>query len=79
MRRGAPEGEPKTSEDPDRLAPLGRPEGKPAEVSDVEQSDFSGEHEDTAVSKRITAGEDEREAESPKGWAGLEPDRRPIA
>jgi hypothetical protein len=47
------------------LRPLGDPAGEP---------DIAGEHEDTAVDKRIVAGEDEeREPESPRGWAGADP------
>ena len=47
----------------------GAPEGDP---------DFADEHADTAVSKDITAGQDDTEPESPTGWSGLEQhDERP--
>jgi hypothetical protein len=61
-------------------APLGQP---PSERDDPDQPtdapsdpDFAGEHEDTAVDKRITSGtDDDSEPESPAGWSGLEPDK----
>ncbi|MDR7276821.1 hypothetical protein [Catenuloplanes atrovinosus] len=51
------------------------PLGQPAGVADPEPDpDFAGEHEDTAVSKDITGGQDEdAEPEAPGGWSGMEP------
>jgi hypothetical protein len=46
------------------LRPLGDPAGEP---------DIAGEHEDTAVDKRIVSGDDDGEPESPRGWAGADP------
>jgi hypothetical protein len=48
----------------------------PADTADearADAPDFAGEHNDTAVDKRIIEGEDdEREEESPRGWSGME-------
>jgi hypothetical protein len=49
----------------DNREPIGDP--------DDDQADFAGEHDDTAVDEEITSGDDDREPESPRGWAGLEP------
>jgi hypothetical protein len=43
--------------------PIGDPDG---------DADFAEEHEDTAVDRDITAGRDEGENESPRGWDGQE-------
>jgi len=40
-------------------------------------ADFAGEHQDTAVDEDITGGRDDREAESPRGWSGLDRDAPP--
>jgi hypothetical protein len=67
--------------------PVQEHSGEEDDVSDVrepigdpddeggQQADFAGEHDDTAVDEDITTGDDagEREPESPRGWAGLEP------
>lgn len=65
--------------DRQHLSPLHRPENDdPADPAAADEPDFASEHEDTAVSKRITSGTDsDREPESPEGWGGLEPQRRP--
>ena len=52
----------------ERLPALGQAPG----AADDDDPDFAGEHEDTAVSKDVTAGRDDAESESPAGWAGLE-------
>ncbi|MEV1286466.1 hypothetical protein [Micromonospora sp. NPDC049679] len=51
------------------LPALGQPDAEPAPESD---DDFAGEHDDTAVDEDILTGVDDREPESPRGWAGLE-------
>jgi hypothetical protein len=53
---------------------IGQPAGDPTDTSTVGAPDIAGEHEDTAVDKRITAGRDggDRETESPDGWAGMD-------
>ena len=53
------------------LRPLGQPTTDPGDPAD--EPDIAGEHEDTAVDKRIVAGDDEGEPESPRGWAGADP------
>jgi hypothetical protein len=60
----------------EKATPLGTPEhGTPDPDPDP---DFADEHADTAVSKDITAGDDDTEPESPDGWSGLEQhDERP--
>jgi hypothetical protein len=40
-------------------------------------SDFAGEHQDTAVDPDITAGDEPGEQESPEGWDGLDGDSAP--
>ena len=46
------------------------------EIDDAD-SDFATEHQDTAVSKDITAGTDDKETESPEGWSGQDQDGPP--
>lgn len=54
------------------LPALGQPAGDPGDTA-TGSPDIAGEHEDTAVDKRITAGTDpDREPETPSGWAGQE-------
>jgi hypothetical protein len=53
----------------DRLPAIGHPSQEPERD---EEPDFAEEHEDTAVDEDIVSGENEREEESPKGWAGME-------
>ncbi|MEH1126879.1 hypothetical protein [Micromonospora sp. CPCC 206061] len=54
------------------LPPLGQPEDAEPEP---DTEDFAAEHDDTAVDEDITGGRDgDREPESPRGWAGLEPE-----
>jgi hypothetical protein len=52
--------------------PLGRAPGDTTPPDTGEADDFASEHDDTAVDEAITAGRDRGEAESPRGWAGLE-------
>jgi hypothetical protein len=64
--------------DRQHLPPLGQPENDPTEPVVSDEPDFASEHEDTAVSKRITSGDDtDREPEAPEGWGGLDPERGP--
>jgi hypothetical protein len=53
--------------------PLGQPAGDPTDTEPGEP-DFAGEHEDTAVDKRIITRDEPREPESPDGLGGMEPD-----
>ncbi|HWG97903.1 MAG TPA: hypothetical protein VNV66_00935 [Pilimelia sp.] len=60
-------------QEPGRLA-IGHPAGDPTDTSTTGEPDIAGEHQDTAVDRDITSGaDDDREPESPRGWAGLEP------
>lgn len=55
------------------LAALGRPAGDTSADTSTDD-DFAGEHEHTAVDRRIISGTDaEREEESPRGWSGMDP------
>jgi len=47
--------------------------GQPPGAADDDEPDIAGEHEDTAVDKDVITGDDQREPESPDGWAGMEP------
>ncbi|MBY8873312.1 hypothetical protein K7640_15875 [Micromonospora sp. PLK6-60] len=53
----------------ERLPALGQP---PEGTDTLPEPDFANEHEETAVADDIITGEDreEREPESPRGWAG---------
>jgi hypothetical protein len=51
--------------------------GDPDEDSDGAESDFASEHDNTAVDEDITSGQDDGEEESPRGWAGLDPETAP--
>jgi hypothetical protein len=46
------------------------------EVDDAE-SDFASEHQITTVDPGITAGRDEGETETPRGWDGMDTDSTP--
>ena len=57
----------------ERLPAIGHPPQDPQAPTVNDQPDFAAEHEETAVDEDIITGEDEeREDESPKGWAGME-------
>ncbi|MBO4205512.1 hypothetical protein [Micromonospora echinofusca] len=55
----------------EHLAALGQPPAAPDPDADP---DFANEHEETAVASDVITGEDEdeREPESPQGWAGMQ-------
>jgi hypothetical protein len=47
--------------------------GQPADDSSIEDDqDFADEHSSTVVDDDAAAGTDDTEAESPKGWSGLD-------
>ena len=50
--------------------------GDPDDTFDAD-SDFAGEHNDTAVDTDITEGRDSGEEESPQGWDGMDDDGTP--
>lgn len=55
------------------LTALGRPAGDQGEDAGGDD-DFAGEHEHTAVDRRIITGtEPHREEGSPRGWSGMDP------
>ena len=58
----------------ERLPAIGHPPQDPQAPDLNDQPDFATEHEETAVDEDIIRdGEDEeRESDTPKGWAGLE-------
>ena len=58
----------------ERLPALGQPVEEPTPEGD---DDFAGEHDATAVDKKITAGGGPGEAESPHGWSGMDHDGPP--
>lgn len=62
----------------ERLPAIGHPP-RDRDTPSGPNGDFSDEHDITAVSGDIITGEDkEKEGDdSPRGWAGLEPDYRP--
>lgn len=51
------------------LPALGRPD---KQAVPEEDDDFASEHDNTTVDEAILADTDDRETESPRGWAGLE-------
>lgn len=57
------------------LPALGQPAGEPLPEGD---GDFAGEHDATAVDDEVIAGRGaDAEAESPRGWSGLDSDGPP--
>jgi hypothetical protein len=57
----------------ERLPAIGHPPQEPQAPDINDEPDFAEEHEETAVDEDIISGEDEeREEESPKGWAGMQ-------
>jgi hypothetical protein len=62
------------TDEPHQRPALGQPAGQPADPAVLDEPDIAGEHEDTAVDKRITGGNDPREPESPDGLGGMDPD-----
>jgi hypothetical protein len=66
------EAEQREAEQREELPALGQPAGDPSDTA-TDDPDIAGEHEDTAVDKRIITGsEARREPESPDGWAGMD-------
>ena len=60
------------SQHKEHLPALGQPVEEPVPEGD---NDFAGEHDATVVDQEITAGGSTGEAESPKGWSGMDHDK----
>lgn len=62
----------------ERLPAIGRPPKESAQNVPT-NADFATEHDETAVTPDIITGRDKKLEgdDSPRGWAGLEPNLRP--